>query len=68
MMCPVLRVCNRLHSSYDASATAGYRVVLLNLSIATEHTLRLGLDGVICELQLALVDFARIKVILFNCP
>jgi hypothetical protein len=57
----LMRVCNRLHCSYEASATAGYRAVLLNLSIATEHTLHLGLDGVICELQLVFVDFARIK-------
>ena len=63
----LVRVCNRLHNSYEASATAGYRAILLNLSIATENTLRLRLDGVICELQLALIDFARIKVIGTDC-
>ena len=56
------RVCNRLHAAYDTTATAGYRDVLLNLSISNESTRNLQIDGVICELQLTLIDFARIKV------
>jgi hypothetical protein len=58
------RVCNRLRADYDAAATAGYRDVLVNLSLATAGAARLRLDAAVCELQLVLVDFARIKVCL----
>jgi hypothetical protein len=66
------RVSNRLHNGYDASATSGFRHILLNLSISTDETRRLQLDGAICELQLALIDFAKLKVnpkhaVLFSC-
>ncbi len=59
----IARICNRLHDAYDTSATAGYRDVLLNLSIATEETKQLHIDRAVCELQLTLVDFAVIKVL-----
>jgi hypothetical protein len=59
----IARICNRLHDAYDTSATAGYRDVLLNLSIATKETKQLHIDRAICELQLTLVDFAAIKVL-----
>ena len=58
----VMRVTNRLRDGYDTAATAGYRDVMLNLTIATSETRQLGLDAVVCELQLALTDFAQIKV------
>jgi hypothetical protein len=58
----IIRLTDRLRGSYDAAATAGYRDVMMNLTISTEETRRLGLDAVVCELQLALVAFARIKV------
>jgi hypothetical protein len=58
----VLRIVNRLHSSYDSSTTAGYRDVMLNLSISNEDTRRLRIDAVVCELQLSLIEFASIKV------
>ena len=56
------RVINRMHHGCDISATAGFRHVLLNLSLSTEESRRLRLDGVICELQLNLTDFAKMKV------
>ena len=58
----IARICNRLHDSYNPKATAGYRHVLINLSIVNDDTIGLHLNDVICELQLTLVDFARMKV------
>ena len=34
----------------------------LNLRIKTERTAALGVDGHICEIQLILLPFARLKV------
>jgi hypothetical protein len=36
--------------------------VSLNLRIKTERTAALGVDGHICEIQLILLPFARLKV------
>ena len=58
----LLRVVNRLHEEYPAAVTAGYRDVLVNLSLSTAETRRLGIDAVVCELQLCLICFAKIKV------
>ena len=58
----VIRVTNRLQADYDAGRTLGYRDVGLNLRLATAATRRVGLDGHICEVQLVLADFAKIKV------
>ncbi len=58
----VVRLSNKLDELYDGAATAGYRDVSLNLRLSSADTLRLGLDGFVCELQLILIDFARIKV------
>jgi hypothetical protein len=38
------------------------RDVSLNLRIVTERTAALGIDGHICELQLILHSFAKLKV------
>ena len=57
----VLRVVNRLHGDHPAEATAGYRDVLVNLALSTADTRRLRLGAAVCELQLSLVRFARIK-------
>ena len=58
----VVRVTNRLRADYDAARTLGYRDVGLNLRLQTSETRRVGLDAHICEVQLVLADFARIKV------
>ena len=59
----VVRLSNKLDEGYDGAATAGYRDVSLNLRLSTTETRSLGLDGFVCELQLILIDFARIKVL-----
>ena len=59
----VLRVVNRLHHNYDATATAGYRDVALNVRLETAEIASLGLNSHVCEVQLVLIDFAKIKVI-----
>ena len=58
----VVRVRNRLRDGCEAEDTAGYRDVLVNLCVSTEETRRLRLDAVVCELQLALLDFVRLQV------
>ena len=58
----LLRVHNRLRPSFDASATAGYRDVLLNLKLRTQDTEALGVHNHVCEVQLVLEEFARFKV------
>ena len=58
----VVRVSHKLADGYDAAETAGYRDVSLGLRLRTEAARRLGLHGFVCELQLILVDFARVKV------
>mmetsp|Transcript_36495 Transcript_36495/g.73212 ORF Transcript_36495/g.73212 Transcript_36495/m.73212 type:complete len:217 (-) Transcript_36495:47-697(-) len=56
-----VRVKNRLASAYDASATAGYRDVALNLRFDDECTRRLGVSLHVCELQLILKCFMDMK-------
>ena len=43
-------------------AAGGYRGVAVCLSLDTAETRRLGLDAAVCELQLVIVGFARLKV------
>jgi hypothetical protein len=57
----VRRVKNSLRAGHDAAATAGYRMVMVNLSIATEAMRRVGADVHVCELQLLLREFAALK-------
>lgn len=64
----VARLTNRLHAGHDPTATAGYRDVRVNLCLASAAARELGLDGVVCELQLGLVDFARLRVPAMPCP
>jgi hypothetical protein len=58
----IARVTNRLRADYDPAITAGYRDVALNLQLDQPETRRLGLEAHVCEVQLILVDFARLKV------
>ncbi len=58
----VVRLSNKLDEGYNGADTAGYRDLSLNLRLSTADTRRLGLDGFVCELQLILIDFARVKV------
>lgn len=58
----VVRVKNRLHQAYDASASGGYRDVAVNLRISCKTSIELGVSGHIGEVQLILRQFAEIKV------
>ena len=58
----IVRVKNRLAPSCSAAQTAGYRDMVVNLTFRDDDAIRLGLDGHVCELQLALVDFIRRQV------
>ena len=57
----LLRLVNKLCPGYVADA-GGFRSVLLNLRLSTPAAHRLGLEWHACELQLILIDYARIKV------
>jgi hypothetical protein len=46
----------------SAEETAGYRDVGLNLRVVTAEAALLGVDGHVCEVQLLLLPFAKIKV------
>jgi hypothetical protein len=58
----VLRVKNRLDPNYDATVSAGYRDVAINLRIISTATEKLGIDMHVCEVQLLLLPFALLKV------
>ena len=58
----ILRVKNRLRPDFDASSTAGFRNVALNLQVLTDETRKLRIETHICEVQLVTVDFAKLKV------
>jgi len=52
---------NRLALDYNDVLSAGYRDILLNISIDNEKTKRLGTNRHICELQLVLDAFHVLK-------
>uniref|UniRef100_A0A6T8PCN9 Uncharacterized protein n=1 Tax=Hemiselmis andersenii TaxID=464988 RepID=A0A6T8PCN9_HEMAN len=57
----VERVKNRYHPDYDSEATAGYRDVCINLRLVSSQAKALGAELFVCEVQLQLLDFARLK-------
>jgi len=57
----VERVKNRMSSDYDKSLTGGYRDVCLNLRIVSKDAQSLGAEQAVCEVQLLLESFARLK-------
>jgi len=58
----IVRIKNRLADDYQASKhSAGYRDVAVNVIVVTPETLRLGLAGHVCEVQLILRPFHRFK-------
>ncbi len=56
------RIKNRMRPGSSAEETAGYRDVGLNLRVVTAEAALLGVDGHVCEVQLLLLPFAKIKV------
>ncbi len=59
----VLRVKSRMDPDFDASQSAGYRNLALNLRLTTPAAAALGAETHVCEVQLLLVDIAVIKVL-----
>ena len=57
----IVRIKNRLSTTYDPAHTAGYRDVSLNIRIVTEEAQSLGLSGHVCELQLILKEFFLLR-------
>jgi len=57
----VERLKNRLSPDHSSDETAGYRDVCLNLRVVNEAALSLGVDTHMCEVQLVLVDFAKLR-------
>eukprot|EP00281_Chroomonas_sp_CCMP1168_P027572 CAMPEP_0206243766 /NCGR_PEP_ID=MMETSP0047_2-20121206/17784_1 /ASSEMBLY_ACC=CAM_ASM_000192 /TAXON_ID=195065 /ORGANISM="Chroomonas mesostigmatica_cf, Strain CCMP1168" /LENGTH=266 /DNA_ID=CAMNT_0053668911 /DNA_START=42 /DNA_END=839 /DNA_ORIENTATION=+ len=50
----VVRIKNRLSTSYNAAITAGYRDVAINFKVVLPVTCALGAESHVCELQLVL--------------
>jgi len=57
----VERIKNRMDPEHDPSMTGGYRDVLINMRIVTEHTMVLGIETHVVELQCILKKFAERK-------
>jgi ppGpp synthetase/RelA/SpoT-type nucleotidyltranferase len=57
----VVRVKNRMAENYNARISAGYRDILVNLRLKSDHVRKLGLDLHVCELQLILKQFMMHK-------
>ena len=60
----LLRAKNRLSGS--ATASGGYRDVLLNLCLVTDAARDMGVELHVCEVQLILRSFFLLKVWLFS--
>ena len=58
----VARVKNRLDPAHNASPSAGYRSVALNLRLISAEARLLGIEAHVAEVQLLLREFAELKV------
>ena len=56
----VVRVRNWLLPGYDARATAGFRAVVLNVTLGGEQARRLGVENHVCEVQVVHEAFAAV--------
>ena len=55
MLCDLMKLCDVMGSrrgTYDSMQSAGYRNFAVSLLLVNEDTMRLGVDGHVCELQL----------------
>ena len=59
----VLQIKNRLDPDIDSKILGGYRDVAINLRVVSDETRKKGVEGHICELQLILVDFHKLKTL-----
>jgi hypothetical protein len=58
----VVRIKNRLDPAYNARLSAGYRDVALNITLANDKTVDMGLEKHVCEVQLILLPMYQLKV------
>jgi hypothetical protein len=58
----VVRIKNRLDPAYNAKLSAGYRDVAINITLASDQTLAMGLEAHVCEVQLILLPMYQLKV------
>ena len=58
----VIRIKNRLDPAYNSALSAGYRDVCMNIRISNHLTEELGLNLHVCEVQLVLLPYAKLKV------
>mmetsp|Transcript_17254 Transcript_17254/g.41547 ORF Transcript_17254/g.41547 Transcript_17254/m.41547 type:complete len:590 (-) Transcript_17254:133-1902(-) len=57
----VERLKNRMSPDFDTSETGGYRDVCINLKVVNKEAGSLGAELAVCEVQLMLESFARLK-------
>ncbi|EKX53531.1 hypothetical protein GUITHDRAFT_100517 [Guillardia theta CCMP2712] len=57
----VMRIKNRFDEAYDARGSAGYRDVAINLCVVGEESGRVGVSRHVCELQLVLRSFMKLR-------
>jgi len=57
----VVRVKNRMSRGYDGNSSMGYRDVQVNLRFSNEHVMQYGLETHVCEVQLVLLEYAKVK-------
>mmetsp|Transcript_8813 Transcript_8813/g.20804 ORF Transcript_8813/g.20804 Transcript_8813/m.20804 type:complete len:465 (+) Transcript_8813:84-1478(+) len=57
----VVRVKNKMHLEYNSHRSAGYRDLSINIRLEADEARALGLAGHVCEVQLQLEGFARLK-------
>ncbi len=58
----IIRIKNRLDPAFNSVRSAGYRDVALNIKLANEETLGMGLENHVCEVQLILLPIYQLKV------
>ena len=58
----IIRIKNRLDPAYDSAISAGYRDVCINLRFSNNLTKAFGLELHVCEIQLILLPYAKLKV------
>jgi hypothetical protein len=66
----MVRIKNRYDPESDASSSAGYRNLAVNLRLDNSETRALGIETHVCEVQLLHLQMAAIKVTSFpqcNC-
>jgi hypothetical protein len=58
----VVRIKNRLDPAYNARLSAGYRDLAINMTLASDEVMAMGLEAHVCEVQLILLPMYQLKV------